>query len=266
MWVEARDIAEAFQPGQFVIVRPDEAGERIPLTIADVNLERGWIRLVVQVVGYTTRLMSRMRNDESLLDMLGPLGKPIEVRSYPGPILAVAGGVGAAPILPQLRSYRQAGNQIVAILGARNRHQLLLADELQETADRLHITTDDGSFIRKGLVTDVMLELLDDGLAPSLVIAIGPPIMMKATCEVAIRRGFPVMASLNPIMVDGTGMCGGCRVTVGDQTCFACVDGPDFDGSRINWDELMSRLNTYRSQEKTMFDHSCRIGLGRVAS
>jgi NAD(P)H-flavin reductase len=198
--------------------------------------------------------------------MLGPLGKPIEVRSYPGPVLAVAGGVGAAPILPQLRSYRHAGNRIVAILGARNRHQLLLADELRDTTDDLHVTTDDGSFARKGFVTEVMLELLEGGLDPSLVIAIGPPIMMKVCCEIALRHGLPVMASLNPIMVDGTGMCGGCRVTVGDQTLFACVDGPDFDGGRVNWDELLSRLNTYRPQEKAMFDHSCKIGRGRLAS
>ena len=263
MWVEAEDIAAAFHPGQFVIVRVDEMGERIPLTIAEVDAERTKIRLVVQVVGHTTRQMSRLNAFDSLLDVVGPLGRPIEIHRYPGPVLGVGGGLGAAPLLPQLAAYRAAGNRIIAIVGARSRDQMMLVDEFEKTAHELYLTTDDGSHARKGLVTDVLIDLLDQGVKPSLIIAIGPPIMMKATCELAVRRGFPVMASLNPVMVDGTGMCGGCRVTIGDKTYFACVDGPDFDGSRVNWDELMSRLNTYRPQEKVVQEHSCNIGLGR---
>jgi ferredoxin/flavodoxin---NADP+ reductase len=266
IWVEAPDIAAAFEPGQFVIVRPDDTSERIPLTIAGTDREKSCIRLIVQVVGGTTRLMSRMPVSSTLLDVVGPLGRPIEVKRYPGPIIGVAGGLGAAPLLPQLVSYREAGNRIICILGARTLPQLLLMDELQNVAHELHITTDDGSYIRKGLVTDVLLDVLDNGTTPSLIIAIGPPIMMKATCELAVRRGLPVMASLNPIMVDGTGMCGGCRVTVNGQTYFACVDGPDFDGSRVNWDELMARLDTYRPQERIVSDHSCKIGRGRVVA
>jgi ferredoxin--NADP+ reductase len=262
VWVEAPDIAAAFEPGQFVIVRVEERGERIPLTIAAVDEARSRIRLVVQAVGYTTRAMSRLKASDCLLDILGPLGRPIEIKQYPGPILGVAGGVGAAPLLPQLTSYRAAGNNIVVILGARSRDQLMLEDELRQVADELHVTTDDGSYARKGLVTDVMADLVAQGFKPAHVIAIGPAIMMKATCELAVRHGFPVMASLNPIMVDGTGMCGGCRVTVGNRTQFACVDGPDFDGSRVNWDELLSRLNTYRPLEAVAMDHACRAGLG----
>ena len=266
MWIEAPDIAHAFRPGQFVIVRIDELGERIPLTIAAVDEGRSQIRLVVQVVGYTTRLMSQLKASDFLLDVVGPLGRPVEIKHYPDPVLGVAGGVGAAPMLPQLTAYREAGNRIICILGARTAKQLLLVDELQKVSHQLHLTTDDGSFVRKGLVTDVLLEILDQGVKPSLIIAIGPAIMMKYTCELAVRRGFPVMASLNPIMVDGTGMCGGCRVSVGDQTYFACVDGPDFDGSKINWDELMSRLDTYKRQERYVEEHSCKGGFGRVVS
>ena len=265
LWLEARHIAEAFRPGQFVMVRIDKMGERIPLTVAAVDDSRSRIRLVVQAVGFTTRHLSRLTESDHLLDVVGPLGKPIEVRKYPGPILGVAGGVGAAPLLPQLKAYRHAGNRIMTILGARNARQLLLVDELREVSDKLYLTTDDGSFERKGLVTEVMAEVIDSGVKPSLIVAIGPPIMMKLTCELAVSRGFPVTASLNPVMVDGTGMCGGCRVTVGDETYFACVDGPDFDGSKVNWGELMARLGTYNSQEKYLADHHCRVGGGRVA-
>ncbi len=263
MWVEARDIAAAFHPGQFVIVRVDEAGERIPLTIAEVDAARTKIRLVVQVVGYTTRLMSRLNVSDALLDIAGPLGRPVEVQRLPGPVLGVGGGLGAAPLLPQLAAHRAMGNRVLAIVGARSRDQMMLVEEFEKTVHELHLTTDDGSHARKGLVTDVLTDLLDAGVNPALIIAIGPPIMMKATCEVAVRRGIPVMASLNPVMVDGTGMCGGCRVTIGEKTYFACVDGPDFDGSRVNWDEMLARLNTYRQQEKIVMDHSCNIGLGR---
>jgi ferredoxin/flavodoxin---NADP+ reductase len=263
MWVEAPDIAAAFNPGQFVIVRVDGMGERVPLTIAEVDAEKTKIRLVVQVVGHTTHRMSRLNAFDTLLDLAGPLGRPVEVHPCSGPVLGVGGGLGAAPLLPQLAAHRAAGNRVLAIVGARSRDQMMLVEEFEKVAHELHLTTDDGSHVRKGFVTDVLLDLLDNGVKPSLIIAIGPPIMMKATCEVAVRHGIPVMASLNPVMVDGTGMCGGCRVTIGDKTLFACVDGPDFDGSRVNWDELISRLNTYRPQEKAVQDHSCNIGLGR---
>ncbi len=265
LWIEAPHIAQAFRPGQFVLVRMDRAGERIPLTVAAVDDSLSQSRLIVQAVGFTTRQLSRLGESDHLLDVVGPLGKPIEVKKHSGPVLGVAGGVGAAPLLPQLKAYRHAGNEVITILGARDAQQLLLVDELREVSDELYLTTDDGSFERKGLVTDVLAEVLDSGIAPSLIVAIGPPIMMKFTCELAVSRGFPVMASLNPVMVDGTGMCGGCRVTIGDKTYFACVDGPDFDGSQVNWGELMARLGTYNSQEKYLVDHHCRIGGGSVA-
>jgi ferredoxin--NADP+ reductase len=264
MWIEAPDIAQAFQPGQFVIVRIDELGERVPLTIAGVDDGKTQIHLVVQAVGYTTQTMGQLNISDYLMDVVGPLGRPIEIHKYSAPILGVAGGVGAAPILPQLKAYREAGNEIVVVLGAKSADQLLLVDELKKVAHQLHIITDDGSSGRKGLVTHMVTELLDNGLKPAHMIAIGPPIMMKFTCELAVQRGIPVMASLNPIMVDGTGMCGGCRVTVGDKTYFACVDGPDFDGSQVNWNEMMSRLGTYTAQEKQVLEHNCQIGLGRT--
>lgn len=260
VWLEAPDIARAFRPGQFVIIRLDQSGERIPLTIAEVDERRTHIRLVVQVVGLTTRQMSFLRPSDYVLDVVGPLGRPVEIRKYPGPIVGVAGGVGAAPLLPQMKAYRDAGNRILAIVGARNTSRLLLVDEMRRVAHDLYLTTDDGSFIRKGLVTDVLSELLERGLRPSLIIAIGPAVMMKVTCELATKRSLPIMVSLNPVMVDGTGMCGGCRVTVANETFFACVDGPDFDGSQVNWDELISRLDTYKHQEKIALNHTCRIG------
>jgi ferredoxin--NADP+ reductase len=264
MWIEAPDIAKAFRPGQFVIVRINELGERVPLTIAGVDDSKTQIHLVVQAVGYTTQTMGELKISDYLMDVVGPLGRPVEIHKYSAPILGVAGGVGAAPILPQLQAYREAGNEIITVLGAKTADQLLLVDELQKVSHQLHITTDDGSSGRKGLVTEVVLDLLDKGLNPAHMIAIGPPIMMKFTCELAVRRGVPVMASLNPIMVDGTGMCGGCRVTVGDKTYFACVDGPDFDGSQVNWNEMMSRLGTYTAQEKQVLEHNCKIGIGRT--
>lgn len=263
VWLEAPDIARAWRPGQFVIVRIDETGERIPLTVAAVDESCRQIHLVVQVVGYTTRHMSLLRVSDLVLDVVGPLGHPVEIRKYPGPVMGIGGGVGAAPLLAQLKAYREAGNEIVSIIGARKGSRLVLVNEIQRVSHDLHITTEDGSCGTKGLVTDVLVDLLDSGLSPSLIIAIGPPLMMRAVCNIANLRRIRVVASLNPIMVDGTGMCGGCRVTVAGQTRFACVDGPDFDGSNINWEELISRLGAYSAEEELARNVDCSIeGMG----
>ncbi len=264
MWIDAPDIARAFRPGNFVVVRLDEAGERIPLTIVAVNEQRTQIRLVVEVVGYTTGTMSQAKESELLLDVVGPLGKPIEPVKYPDPVVGIADGIGTATLLPQLAGYREAGNKIVALLGARSVQELLLVEEIQKITRDLHLMTEEGGLVRKGLVTDALIELFGRGLKPSLILVAGPTLVMKSTCEVAAHREIPVLANLHPLMVDGMGMCGGCRVTVGDEALFACVDGPLFDGSKVNWDELVLRLETYKRQERYVFEHVCKIGFGRT--
>jgi ferredoxin--NADP+ reductase len=263
-WIEAPDIARAYGPGQFVIVRLDEVGERIPLTIVDVDKEAGTIRLIVQVVGRTTADMAEYGTGDTILDILGPLGEAIPVEKKDRPFVIVGGGVGIAPVYPKAKFLKAAGNHVISIIGARSKDLLMLEQEMWEVSDELIVTTDDGTYGRKGFVTEALDEVLTREGEVAEVIAVGPPIMMKFCCKVAVDHGAKVVVSLNPIMIDGTGMCGGCRVTLGDEVRFACVDGPCFDGSKIDWDEMMSRLATYEEEERAAMDHWCRLKEARA--
>ncbi len=248
--VRAPDIARRRKAGQFVIVRLREDGERIPLTIADADAEAGTITLIVQEVGKTTAEMAHLlREGDVFLDLLGPLGMPTHLEKV-GKVIGVGGGIGVAPLHPIAQGLRAAGNEVVGVLGARTRDLLIFEAEMAKACDRLRIVTDDGSYGVKGLVTDaIRAEVAERGKA-DLVVAIGPLVMMRAVCEVTRELGMRTLVSLNPVMVDGTGMCGGCRVTVGGATKFVCVDGPEFDGHAVDFDELLRRQRFYRPKEQ----------------
>ena len=247
--VEAPSIASKARAGQFLIIRLHEKGERIPLTLADWDEGEGTITLVVQAAGKSTREMTeRFGEGDEIRDVVGPLGTPSEIERY-GTVVCVGGGVGIAPIYPIARALKSAGNRIVTIAGARRKDLLFWLDKLEEVSDELIITTDDGSFGRKGVVTEPLKELLQAG-GVDRIWAIGPAIMMKFCSLVAREFGVPIVVSLNPIMIDGTGMCGVCRVEVAGETKFACVDGPEFDGAQVNWDLFLARLAMYRDLEE----------------
>lgn len=259
--VEAPHIAERGRAGQFIILRVTDSGERIPLTIAHRDPARGTITIVAQEVGKTTRMLNAMRVGEEILDLVGPLGRPTEIPPGGKTVVCVGGGIGNAVVWPQVTALRDTGNRVLAIIGARTKDLLILENEISGQCERTIVTTDDGSYGRKGLVTDALRELLSGGEKIDEVITIGPVIMMKFVCLVTKEFGVPTQASLNPIMVDGTGMCGACRVTVGGQTRFACVEGPEFDGHQVDFDELMTRLAYYREEEQLARerDHECRL-------
>ena len=262
MKVAAPRVAQKAMPGQFIILRVVEGGERIPLTIADYDREAGWIKLIYQEMGLTTRLLSDLNEGEGILDLLGPLGQPAHLDKAER-VLCIGGGVGIAPLYPQVRYLHKRGAHVDVILGARTADLLILEKEMEENSDHLYIATDDGSKGEKGLVTDVIKKLMDGGEKYDMAIAIGPLIMMKFVALTTKEYDLPTMVSMNPIMVDGTGMCGGCRVTVGGETKYACVDGPDFDGHQVDFDEAMRRQQMYKNEEKEA--HQCRIGLERRA-
>jgi ferredoxin--NADP+ reductase len=242
-------IAEERQPGQFVIVQIDtEYGERIPLTIADADSDEGSITLVFQTVGNTTHRLAQMDEGERIANVVGPLGRPTHIENY-GTVVGVGGGIGVAPLHPIMQGMKAAGNDLQVIIGARNRELVILEDEMRSIADELIVCTDDGSCGRKALVTEPLKELCERAPKPDLVVAIGPPIMMKFCAETTRPYGIDTVVSLNTIMVDGTGMCGGCRVTVGDETKFVCVDGPEFDGHKVDFDNMINRLSAYAPQE-----------------
>lgn len=250
MRVEAPLIAEERSPGQFVIVQLDsDYGERIPLTIADADPEAGTITLIFQAVGRSTRLLSTREAGESVGNVLGPLGQPTHIDRF-GRVVCVAGGIGAAPLHPIVKGMKEAGNEVIVILGARSRELLILEEEMRSLADELIVCTDDGSYRRQALVTEPLLELCRQSPAPDLAVAIGPPMMMKHAALATAEWEVPTVVSLNTIMVDGTGMCGGCRVTVGEETKFVCVDGPEFDGHLVDFDNMIARLGTYRTNEE----------------
>jgi len=249
MRVEAPEIAKKRKPGQFIILRTCDAGERIPLTIADASAGEGWVELVVQVVGKTTKQLSTLEPGQEICDFVGPLGKPTHIERF-GTVVIVGGGIGIAPSHPIAQGMRQAGNQVISILGGRTKDLVIMEDKMRKTSDRVIVTTDDGSYGMKGLVTDAIQMLIDEGVTINLVVAIGPPVMMKFVSLLTKKHGIPTLVSLNTIMVDGTGMCGACRVTVGDATKFVCVDGPEFDGHKVDFDEMMKRLRAYESDEK----------------
>jgi NAD(P)H-flavin reductase len=262
-------MARAAKPGQFVIVMHDEHGERIPLTIADYDRDRGTITLVIQAVGKTTRAMQRdCRVGASLHAVVGPMGIPSHI-GEPKCVVCVGGGLGVAPVFPQARAYHEQGAKVIGVIGFRNRDLIFWQDKFARVCDELIVCTDDGSAGLKGRVTDGLQQALDRHRDVDEVIAIGPPVMMKGCAEVTRPRGIRTMVSLNPVMVDGTGMCGGCRVKIGDQVRFACVDGPDFDGHQVDFDDLMARLVRFRRAETEAlerFQESCRLRAPAQAS
>lgn len=257
--IEAEHIAQRGKAGQFVILRVSDDGERIPLTIASRDPEKGTITIVAAEVGKTTRDLNVLKAGDEILDLAGPLGKSTEVPAGGKTVVCVGGGIGNAVVWPQVQALKQAGNKVIAILGARSRELLILEDEIRAIADQVIVTTDDGSYGRKGMVTHALVDLIEGGEKIDEVITIGPVVMMKFVCKATEPYGIPTQASLNPIMVDGTGMCGACRVTVGGQTRFACVEGPEFDGHQTDFDELITRLSYYRPEERTSLDHHCRM-------
>src|SRR5476649_1556841 len=250
--IEAPAVAAAARPGQFVILRIHEEGERIPLTIADFDREAGTITIVVQAIGKSTRHLQTLGRGDSLANFIGPLGVPSEVERV-GTVICAGGGIGVAPIFPIARALKEAGNKVISIVAARNKSLLLWEDRMREVSDELIVTTDDGSRGRHCLVTEPLKELCEAG-GIDLVYAIGPGVMMKFSALTTEAYGVKTLVSLNSIMVDGTGMCGGCRVSVGGETKFVCVDGPEFDGHKVDFDLLMSRQRQYLSQEKESLD------------
>ena len=241
-------IARKAHAGQFVILRIDERGERFPLTLVDWNSEEGSIILIFQEVGASTKKLGSLNVGDTIMDIVGPLGNPTKAEKY-GEVAVIGGGVGTALIYPWVRALKEAGNRVITILGARNISLLLLEEELQSLSDELHVSTDDGTKGFKGFTADVLKSLLEKGKKFNLVMAAGPVPMMRAVAEVTRPFKIKTVVSLNPIMVDGTGMCGGCRITVGGETKFACVDGPEFDAHQVDFRELINRLRTYTEEE-----------------
>ncbi len=259
--IEASDISKKTLPGQFVILRLHEKGERIPLTVADADKVKGTITLFIQEVGKTTIEMGKLKSGDTILDVVGPLGVPSHIENF-GTVLCIAGGVGVAVMYPIAKALKEKGNKIISILGARSKNFIVLENEMKKNSDEFYITTDDGSYGQKGFVSDVLNDLLATRHSPlaNIVYAIGPVPMMKVVSEITKQHNIKTIVSLNPIMVDGTGMCGACRVSVGGVTKFACVDGPDFDGHLVNWPELTSRLSVFKRKEKESLDHYCKCG------
>ncbi len=247
--IAAPNVARKAQPGQFVIIRIDEKGERIPLTIADWDEKEGSVTIVFTEVGTTTHRLALLGAGNFITDLVGPLGLPTHIEKFTT-IVCVAGGIGIAPIAPIARAMKEKGNRVISIMGARNRSLIFWEEKLRRVSDRLIVTTDDGSYARKGLVTEPLKELLESNERVDRVIAIGPSIMMKFCSKITEPFGVKTIVSLNPIMVDGTGMCGCCRVSVGGETKFACVDGPEFDGHQVDWDLLFARQRIYLDEEK----------------
>lgn len=264
--VEAPRVASHHKPGHFVIVRVRDEGERIPLTIADSDPDAGTITLVVQIIGATTEMLCSLQTGDAILDVVGPLGKPTEIENF-GHVVLVGGGVGTAVIYPQAGALKDSGNKVSAIMGGRSKPYVIMEEQLAAQCDAVYPCTDDGSYGYNGFVTGKLQELIDNQADPvHAVLTAGPVPMMKAVANVTREKKILTIASLNPIMVDGTGMCGGCRVTVGGEQLFACVDGPEFDAHAVDFNELTDRLTAYRDQEKIAWqrlsacpDHKCKL-------
>jgi len=255
--VEAPLIARKARPGQFVILKANEEGERIPLTMADTDPEKGTITIIYMVVGKSTALFRDLKVGQGYQDVIGPLGKPTHLETL-GTVVCVGGGTGIAVLHPITRALKQKGNNVISIVGARSKSLLILEDQMKAASDTLHVCTDDGSYGIKGFVTEVLKEVLEKEDVKQ-VVAIGPVPMMKFVSMMTKTYGVPTLVSLNPIMVDGTGMCGGCRVSIGGKTKFACVDGPEFDGHAVDYDELMLRLQAYCEAEKECNEAYCTM-------
>ena len=261
--IEAPRVAKKALPGQFIVLRVNEEGERVPLTIADFDREKGIVTILFQVVGASTGLLASLQEGDSILDFVGPLGQPSELSDHMGTVVFVGGGIGVAPVYPIARAAHELGNKVISILGAKTKDILIFEERMRAISDEVLITTDDGSYGIKGFVTNAIEELVKRGEKIDQVTAIGPGVMMKSVAEATRPYGIKTIVSLNPIMVDGTGMCGGCRVQVGEEMKFACVDGPEFDGHLVDFRGLMARGRMYRTQEAKEKDHICNIGLGR---
>ncbi|KUO50551.1 MAG: ferredoxin-NADP reductase [Desulfitibacter sp. BRH_c19] len=259
MEISAPRVARKAQAGQFIIIRIDEKGERIPLTIADYSRERGTITIIFQEVGKSTIQMGMLEEGESVVDFVGPLGVATEIEKF-GKVICVGGGVGIAPIYPIARALKEADNEVISIIGARNKDLFFFEDEMRNASNELLVTTDDGSYGQKGFVTDLLKKILDEDKDIKKIWAIGPVVMMKAVAELTRQYGISTIVSMNPIMVDGTGMCGACRVAVGDETKFACVDGPEFDGHLVDWQLAMRRLAMFKDEEKAAMNSHCGEG------
>ena len=261
MVVQAPQVAPRAKAGQFVIVRVDETGERIPLTIADYDREDKTVTLIFQEVGKSTRQMGQLNEGDSFATVAGPLGHPTEIENY-GTVVCVGGGIGIAPTYPIARALHEAGNKVISILGARTQALLFWEDKMRAVSDEIIVTTDDGSYGRKAVVTEPLKELLDTRQEITRVWAIGPAIMMKFVAAATKPYNVPTIVSLNTVMVDGTGMCGGCRVLLDNGAKFVCVDGPEFDAHKVNWDLLLSRLSFYKAEEKLAmerWEHRCKL-------
>ena len=258
MVIDAPLIARKAEPGQFIILRVHEDGERIPLTIADFDREQGTVTIIFQIVGATTELLNHLEEGDSLHDFVGPLGRPSEVEGLKK-VAVVGGGVGCAIAYPIAKKLHQLGAEVHAIVGFRSKDLVILEEEFKAASDKLVVMTDDGSYGEKGLVTNALEQLIDAGEQYDEVIAIGPLVMMKFVTQLTKQHNIKTVVSMNPIMIDGTGMCGGCRLTVGGKTKFACVDGPDFDGFEVDFDEAMARNTMYRPFERHAYDAACNL-------
>ena len=259
MDIEAPLIASERRPGQFVILSlSDEYAERIPLTIADADPEKGSIAIIFQAVGKTTKELAKLNTGDRIANLVGPLGRPTHIEKF-GTVVCVGGGIGVAPMYPIAQGMKKAGNRLIVIIGARTKNLVIMEEEMRAIADELVICTDDGSYGRKSLVTEPLKELCERNPKPDLAVAIGPPVMMKFCAATTKPYAVPTVVSLNTIMVDGTGMCGGCRVTVGKETKFVCVDGPEFDGHLVDFDNMIKRLNSYKKQEKHLDGQGCKL-------
>ncbi len=260
--IESPLVAKKRKAGNFVMIRVVEGGERIPITIADSDIEKGTVTIIVQAIGKTTKMLCSLNEGDFVLDFVGPLGEPTPIHNF-GTVVCIGGGVGTAEVYPIAKALRDAGNEVIGIIGARSKDLIILEKEMGEVCNKLYITTDDGSYSRKGFVSDQLLELINNGTKIDGVYAIGPIPMMKVCANVTKPFGIKTYVSLNPIMVDGTGMCGGCRVTVGGKMKFACVDGPEFDAHEVDFEELIMRNRTYAALEKIsdqMYEeHVCRL-------
>ena len=258
MDIDAPFIAKKAEPGQFIILRVDEEGERIPLTIADFDREKGTVTIIFQIVGKTTKALSTLKEGECLCDFVGPLGVASHVEGLKK-VAVIGGGVGSAIAYPIAKKLHHLGAEVDVVVGFRNKELVILEDEFKAASSRLWMMTDDGSYGEKGLVTTALENLIKEGNTYDEVIAIGPLVMMKFVCELTKKYNIKTVVSMNPIMIDGTGMCGGCRLTVGGKVKFACVDGPDFDGHEVDFDEAMSRSSMYRDFERDALEHHCNL-------
>ena len=258
MEIEAPLVAKKAEPGQFIILRVNEEGERIPLTIADFDREKGTVTIIYQIVGATTRLLDQLEEGESLHDFVGPLGTPSHTEGLKK-VAVIGGGVGCAIAYPIAKKLHEQGAVVHSVVGFRNKDLVILEQQFQEVSDKVVMMTDDGSYGEKGLVTNALEKLIESGEKYDEVIAIGPLIMMKFVCQLTKKYGIKTVVSMNPIMIDGTGMCGGCRLTVGGEVKFACVDGPDFDGHQVDFDEAMKRSAMYKPYERHKYEETCNL-------